>query len=197
MTYDCTGSDWASFVPLIGGLFFASFAAGAWFWANTPFMSWLLYDQYPTERNASRIQLLLGYTREGMASLSLWSTRIFATFGALLFGGIGAALIVGAFQQCGGLHLPLPHSVQVGIGFRFWSPMLLFIAGALAIASIRLPRIEEERKPIFMALVGFWAFAASEAVAFGNGPNATGWGIVAIATWLAAAVGTWRWRAQR
>lgn len=197
MTYECTGSDWVNFLPLIGGLFFGALAVGAWFFPNRPFMWHLLYERYPEQRDASRLQSFFGYTREEMGPVNLWSTRVIATLGALLFGGLGIGRIVSAFTVCGGLHLPFPHSIQIGIGFRYWPPMLLFIAAALGFAVYYIPKIKLNRQVLFVVLVAAWAFAGSEAAAFHVGPIANTWGLLAFAIWIAFAIGTWRWRVQR
>lgn len=194
---ECTGSDWVDFILIAVGLLWGCLAAGAWFRPDSPFMSHLLYDRYPTEREASRFQSAVGYTRENMGPVSLWSTRVFATVGMLLFGGIGIGLIVSGFTQCGGLNLPTAEHIQVGLSFRYWPPMLLFIAGALAFATYYLPKIKPERQAAFVVLVAGWSFAGSEAAAFHVGPIANTWGLLAFAVWIIFALGTWRWRAQQ
>lgn len=143
------------------------------------------------------MQSIFGYTREEMGPVNLWSARIIATFGALLCCGVCTVFIASAFTNCGGLNLPLPHNVEIAIGLRYWPPMLLFIAGALAFAVYYLPKIEVSRQVLFVVLVAAWAFAGSEAAAFHTGPIANTWGVLAFAIWITLAIGTWRWRASR
>jgi len=71
----------------------------------------------------------------------------------LLFGGIGVGLIVSAVTQRADLDLSAAHHFQVGLAFRYWPPMLLFIAGALAFAVYYLPKIKTERQVACVALV--------------------------------------------
>lgn len=196
MNHDCNGSDWVLFVPLLFGLFVGFVAAGAWLFPASTFMSHLLYDRYPEKRDASRLQLLFGYTREEMGPLSLWSTRIIASLGAISFGTLGASLIASAFRDCGKLHLPIPQSLQISFELRYWPPMLLFIAGALGFAAYYLPKIRPQRQIAFVVFVAAWSFAASEAAAFHVGPTAKTWFALSLAIWLACAISTWRWRAQ-
>ena len=194
MTFDCTGSDWARILPLIFGLLLGALATGAWFFPNRPFMWRFLYERYPEQRGANRMQSLFGYTREEMGPVSLWSTRVIATLGALLFGGLGIYGSVSALTACG---LPLPNSIQIGIGFRYSPSMLLFIAAALAFAAYYIPKIKLNRRILFAVLNVAWAFAGSEAATFHVGPIATTWGLLAFAIWIVFAIGAWRWRAPR
>lgn len=197
MTFECAASDWPDFLPVIIGLVWVAFAVGAWFFPNSPFMWRIIYERYPEERNATRLQLFFGYTREELGSFSLWSCRIIPMIGALIFGGFGLTILVLKFQQCGRLSLPIAHTLSVGVGFRYWPPMIAFVAAALIVAVAYLPKIQANRRILFFGLFLAWGFAGSEAAAFHIGPVANTWGLLAVLSFFGLAFGMWQWRAQK
>lgn len=199
MTVDCGGAGWGGLFATAFGLFFLWAAFMAWFRPNSRFIQSTHFERYPREADANRIALFFGYTREFMGPTALWGTRFIALFGGLLFAGVGITALMGEFAQCAhpnfAVHFP---NFATGLHFRYWPPMLPFVAAACTFAIFMTLKVRSATLRIAtVALVVAWAVAATEAAAFHVGSEAKKWGIIAFICFASGAVVTWLGRVKR
>ena len=167
----------------------------AWFRPGSPFFRrYVLYLNAPAEY-ADSVERLFDPERERFERNALWRARLtYPAFGVLMlaFGCWGTVTVL----QC----MSASAAIAALIGpleFRFWPPMVGFIAlvGLVAISALR--RYPWRVRALPAAGLTAWAFAAGEAAAFHTGIQAARWAIIAFYGPVVAAAGAFLARRAR
>ncbi len=177
------------------GLFTIAVAVATWLYPRSRFVEQNLYARYPPRAEADPVSRFFGLTREQAGPMNLWTTRIVGPFAGVGFFMFGVALTSSAVRCAADYH-QIP-SLVGPVEFRYWPPMIAFMAVAVLIGAFRAWRRSPSELALTVLGMACWSFAAAEAAAFHTGIQAERWGAVAVVLFALGVPAGWLWRVVR
>ena len=174
MTGECNGLALVFSLVFVGmGAFEIILGVAAWVRAESRFVQRWLVECYPSRDRADPVSRFLGLTRERSGPAALWVTRFLGPFNGTVFVIVGIYLT--SYElQCGLRSVPIPPLIGP-LAFRFWPPMIPFIAFAAVIGVLNSWRASLPQRVHAVLTTVLTAFCWAEAAAFHIGIEAQRW----------------------